>query len=181
MNNNSNNQKTYGPPYLLGLLGLIPIVGGCVGVGLLLYGLIRYKDKWLSIIGAVSILITIVYHFAFLYQNEYSLKHKKIIEHISQKDLNQLVKDVEFFKLQYGKYPDSLDEMLTKQYGVIVTDIIQILQKRSNIDFYYQKVGEKYMLFSLGEDGLPNTKDDIYPKMAISDSTKIGLILPNNK
>jgi hypothetical protein len=33
-------------PYLLGFLCLIPLVGAFVGLDLLLYGLIRYKDKW---------------------------------------------------------------------------------------------------------------------------------------
>jgi hypothetical protein len=48
----SEAAKKSKPPYLLGLVCIIPLVGAFVGFGLLLYGLIHYKDKWLSIIGA---------------------------------------------------------------------------------------------------------------------------------
>jgi hypothetical protein len=55
------------PPYLLGLLCLIPLVGAFVGLGLLLYGLIKYKDKWLSIIGAAGILLTVLVYGSLFY------------------------------------------------------------------------------------------------------------------
>jgi hypothetical protein len=67
------------PPYLLGLLCLIPLVGAFVGLGLLLYGLLKYKDKWLSIIGAAGILWTILIYSTLFYAG----KHASI----SRKDL----------------------------------------------------------------------------------------------
>ena len=48
------------PPYLLGLLGFIPLVGAFVGMGLFLYGLIKYKDKWLMLIGIGGIAFSVV-------------------------------------------------------------------------------------------------------------------------
>jgi len=56
------------PPYLLGLLCIIPLVGAFIGLGLLLYGLIKYKDKWLSIIGAAGILWTVIFIHLFFIQ-----------------------------------------------------------------------------------------------------------------
>ena len=44
-------------------------------------------------------------------------------------------------------------------------------------NFYYQRVGEKYWLFSVGVDGKPFTKDDFYPAMNPADSGKFGLKL----
>jgi predicted PurR-regulated permease PerM len=58
--NTTTTQQTAKPPYLLGLLCLIPLVGAFVGLGLLLLGLLKYKDKWLSIIGAAGILFTVL-------------------------------------------------------------------------------------------------------------------------
>jgi hypothetical protein len=55
----SEMAKTQRPPYWLGLLCLIPLVGAFVGLGLLLYGIIKYKDKWLVMIGAFGIAWTI--------------------------------------------------------------------------------------------------------------------------
>lgn len=54
------------PPYLLGLLGFIPLVGFFVGIGLTLYGLIKYKDKKLIIIGVLCMVFT-VFVYSFMY------------------------------------------------------------------------------------------------------------------
>jgi hypothetical protein len=51
-------------------------------------------------------------------------------------------------------------------------------QGRRDNDYNYQRMGEKYILFSSGEDGIPYTKDDFFPKILITDSSKIGLIRP---
>lgn len=48
--------------------------------------------------------------------------------------------------------------------------------KEKNSYYNYEKVGDKYLLFSSGQDGIPNTKDDLFPQVEISNSSKIGLI-----
>ena len=49
------------PPYLLGLLGFIPLVGFFVGIGLTLYGLIKYKNRKLVIIGVFVCFLRFLY------------------------------------------------------------------------------------------------------------------------
>ena len=83
------------PPYLLGLLCLIPMVGAFVGLGLLLYGIIKYKDKWLSIIGAFGIVFTIVVYSLLFYASKHATIFKQGFADISQMQLNSLVKNVE--------------------------------------------------------------------------------------
>src|ERR1700712_1587622 len=100
------------PPYLLGLLCLIPLVGAFVGLGLLLYGLLKYKDKWLSIIGATGILWTILIYSTLFYAGTHASVFKKGFEDISQMQLTSLVKNVEFYKLAHGQYPDNLKQLL---------------------------------------------------------------------
>src|SRR5205809_6843783 len=100
------------PPYLLGLLCLIPLIGGFVGLGLLLYGLIKYKDKWLTIIGAFGILWTIIIYSSLFYGMKHASIFKQGFGDISQMQLNSLVKNIEFYKLQHGQYPDSLEQLL---------------------------------------------------------------------
>jgi len=164
------------PPYLLGLLCLIPLIGAFVGLGLLLYGTIKYKDKWLTIIGALGIVFTVsIYSFLF-----YEMKHATIFKQgfadISQMQLNSLIKNIEFYKLQHGKYPDSLQQLLADDKLAPITDAIQLNQQRQNSSYNYEKVGDNYLLFSSGQDGIPNTKDDLLPQIVISDSSKIGLV-----
>ena len=164
------------PPYLLGLLCLIPLVGAFVGLGLLLYGLLKYKDKWLSIIGAAGILWTIIVYSALFYAGTHASIFKKGFEDISQMQLNSLVKNIEFYKLVHGQYPDSLRQLLDDDKLAPINDAVQGMKTKENTFYNYEKIGDKYLLFSSGQDGIPNTPDDLFPQVAISDSSKIGLI-----
>lgn len=166
------------PPYLLGLLCLIPLVGAFVGLGLLLYGLLRYKDKWLSIIGAAGIAWTIFVYSMLFYVGTHVPAVKKRFEDLSQRQLNDLMKQVEFYNLEHGQYPDSLQQLLTEDEFAPVHDPVQGMKTKENSYFQYGKINKKYFLFSLGQDGLSNTKDDLFPKVTISDSSKIGLVKP---
>lgn len=117
------------PPYLLGLVCFIPLIGAFVGVALLLYGLIKYKDKWLSLIGILGILFTVgIYSFLFYYMKNGDLSKKGFSE-ISQMHLNNLVKNIEFYKIQHGQYPDNLKQLLTDDKLAPVTDAIQLVQQ----------------------------------------------------
>lgn len=169
------NQKSK-PPYLLGLLGLIPLVGAFVGLGLLLYGLLKYKDKWLSIIGAAGIVWTIVVYSALFYAGTHASIFKKGFADISQMQLNSLVKNIEFYKLEHGQYPENLQQLLNEDKLAPINDPIQGLLTKENSYYNYKKIGDKYLLFSSGQDGVPNTKDDLFPQVTITDSSKIGFI-----
>jgi hypothetical protein len=165
------------PPYLLGLLCLLPLIGALVGIALIFYGIFRYKDKFLIAIGSFGIIFTICIYF-FLFQNlKYGSEATKSFAKISQKELNNLVKHVEFYKLQNNKYPDSL-EQLEPDGTFLIQDplLIRKMDKTIKTDFQYKRIGDKYTLFSVGIDGIPNTADDIYPDIFNADTTKFGLI-----
>src|SRR6186713_2352289 len=91
---------------------LIPFIGGIIGLGLLLYGLLKYKDKWLSIIGAAGIVWTIIVCATFFYVGMHTSIFKKGFADISQMQLTSLIKNIEFYKLEHGQYPDSLIQLL---------------------------------------------------------------------
>jgi hypothetical protein len=165
------------PPYLLGLLCLIPLVGAFVGLGLLLYGLLKYKDKWLSIIGAAGIVWTIVVYSSLFYAGTHDAFVKKGFEDISQMQLNSLVKNIEFYKMTHGQYPDSLKQLLDDDKFAPINDAVQGMNTKGDSYYNYKKIGDKYLLFSSGQDGIPNTKDDLFPQITITDSSKIGLIM----
>jgi hypothetical protein len=93
---------------------------------------------------------------------------------ISKIQINQLVMHIEFYKLQYGHYPDSLPQLQETDGLVPVTDAAA---GTKFVYYNYEKIGDKYALFSSGTDGIPGTKDDFYPAISIPDSSKIGLII----
>lgn len=164
------------PPYLLGLLCLIPLIGAFVGLGLLLYGLLKYKDKWLSIIGAAGILWTIVAYSTLFYAGTHASVFKEGFQDMSQMQLNSLVKNIEYYKLTHGQYPDSLQQILKDDKLAVINDVAQGMKIKEISYYNYKKIGDKYSLFSSGQDGIPNTKDDLFPQVTITDSSKIGLI-----
>ncbi len=163
------------PPYLVGLIGLIPIIGAFVGLVLIMFGIFQYKDKWLVIIGSAGILFSVILYSTLFYEMKNNDTVHSGFSKLSQIQLNSLVKEIEFYKLQNGNYPANLEEIKSDAFSGI-TDPIQLNQgRKDNINYYYEKINNRYKLFSLGFDGLANTNDDIHPTLT-SDTSKIGLI-----
>ena len=90
--------------------------------------------------------------------------------------LNSLVKNIEYYKLTHGQYPDSLKQLLEDDKLAPINDAVQGMNTKGDSYYNYGKVGDKYFLFSSGPDGIPKTKDDLFPQVPITDLSKIGLI-----
>jgi hypothetical protein len=78
--------------------------------------------------------------------------------------LNGLVKELEFYKLKNGSYPDSLEQLPKNQDIFSIYD--PLLSRRpgtKDTKYNYRKTGDTYILFSSGIDRIPHTEDDIYP------------------
>lgn len=168
------------PPYLLGLIGLIPLVGFFVGLGLLLYGLFKYKDRKLTIIGIACMLFTVVVYSSLFYIGFKSDIGKKGWARMAQIQLNSLIKNVEYFKIENGRYPDSLQQLLSKDEFVSTSDPLRVTELNKNPNFNYKNLGNRYLLYSSGIDGIANTKDDIYPKVDTTNKN-IGWTKTENK
>jgi hypothetical protein len=175
MENETLTKKSQ-PPYLLGLLCLIPLVGAFVGIGLLLYGIIKYKDKWLIAIGIFGILFTVFVYSSLFFAVTHVSLFKKGFADISKIQIRQVVMGIEFYKLQHGHYPDSLKQLQEVDKLVPINDAATGMQLIKHGNYNYKRIGDKYTLFSSGIDGIAGTKDDFYPEMEIRGSSKIGLI-----
>ena len=138
--------------------------------------LLKYKDKRLSIIGAAGILWTILVYSALFYAGTHASVFKKGFENISQMQLNSLVKNIEFYKLSHGQYPDRLEQLRDDDKLAPINDAAQGMNIKEIAYYNYEKIGEKYVLFSSGQDGIPHTTDDLFPQVTITDSSKIGWI-----
>ena len=88
------------PPYKLGLLCLIPLIGAFVGIGLIINGVFKYKNKWLVIIGLGGILFTVAAYSFLFYELRNGKESAKSFADIAQKQLNGLVQNIEFYKLK---------------------------------------------------------------------------------
>jgi hypothetical protein len=97
------NVKKTTPPYKLGLLGIIPLVGFLVGLALTLYGIFRYKDRKLTAIGITCMLFTVLVYSALNYVTFHTDIGKVNKEKMAQTRLNSLVGDIEYYKSQNGK------------------------------------------------------------------------------
>lgn len=172
--NQTNNLKPNEskPPYLIGVLGFIPLVGFFVGIILVVLGLTKYKDKKLTFIGIGCILFTVITYSSLYYIGFVSDIGKKGWEQHAQMQLNSLPKYIEFYKLENGKYPDNLKQLESKNEFIFLIDPTQKTDKNNPKYYNYKNLGDKYLLFSSGEDQKPNTKDDIYPQLKLNE--KIG-------
>jgi len=165
--------------YGRGFLGLIPLIGAFVGIGLILLGAIKYRNKKLVIIGVVTMVPTIlIYGSMYLY--ELTPSGRNNFTAFCKPQMDQLVKNIEFYKKEYNVYPDSLEQLTKDQEFLSINDPVQSFSKSKYGDKYiYMKEGTKYILFAMGIDGIPYTKDDIFPSSKYFDSTLTGLVRPD--
>ncbi|RXK81427.1 type II secretion system protein GspG [Filimonas effusa] len=164
------------PPYLLGLLCVLPLIGAFVGIFMVFYGIFKYKDRTFIVIGSIGIVITVIVYSFLFYNLRYGKATAKAFAGIAQTQINSLVKHIEFYKIQYGAYPDNLEQVVRQDETVMIKDPLLLRKANSNSNFYYKKSKERYLLFSVGEDGIANTNDDIYPLFEKSDTNLFKFI-----
>jgi hypothetical protein len=158
------------PPYNRGWWSLLPLIGGIHGIIMIVNGIFRYKDTKYALLGLGGILVTVAVYAPLVYKS----RQGTAFVDMSKMQLNGLVKEIEFYKLQNGTYPDSLEQLDIKDGFTSIHD--PILNIKDNDKYNYHKIRNKYTLFSSGLDQIPNTSDDIYPSLSI-DTSKIGLII----
>ena len=136
-------------------------------------GVVKYKDKRLIFIGCLAIFFTVAIYGFLYYLTYYSDFGKREFAEIAQKKLNNLVPEIEFFKLKKGRYPDSLEQLLEVNELTDFSDPVSGNGGDNYRPFNYKKIGQHYTLFSSGIDQIINTNDDIYPRV---DTGHLGLI-----
>lgn len=171
------NKKTPRRLYYWGLLGLFPNIGLVCGIILTIRGIFQYKDYKLLLIGISDILFTIFFWISVNYYVAHSSTFQKQNIELAQGRLNTLFKTIEFYKLENGVYPDSLEQLQKDDKTLSIYDFLPRSSDYKTVRYNYSKAGSKYYLFSSGIDGIPNTADDIYPKISKTDTAKFGLIL----
>ena len=78
---------------------------------------------------------------------------------ITKDGLNNIEIALELYRREFGEYPETLEELM-KQKGITRKDILEDAWGRK---YYYKKLEDSYILFSVGKDKKAHTSDDIYP------------------
>ena len=149
--------------YKLGFVGLIPNFGLLAGIVLIVQGFIR-KDNKMKVIGFAAILFTALFWFVYLNSDF----HKGNLIQFTNHRLNEVVKDLEFYKSKKGQYPDSLGQLKSQNKFFFDDEFFNDkfdFKKSKPARFYYKKTVNHYVLKSFGPDMILNTEDDIYPAL----------------
>jgi len=153
--------------YWLGILGLIPNFGLIIG-GILFYIGFNRRDKKLKVIGTINILFTPLFWLLFTsFMNNSEFVRQSNIE-FTNHNLNEIVKDLELYKVNNGQYPDSLGDLKSQNKFLNVNELfneIKLFKESQSTKLYYEKNQDEYILKSFGPDRILNTQDDIYPTL----------------
>ncbi len=172
---------------VIGGLSFIPLIGVLFGIFAILYGLITKKrgGKKLAIMGAAGIGFTVMAYSALFYFGfvQRGGVFDSLRTQLAEQSLVSTVQAIEFYKIQNGEYPPSL-EILEKSYpagsnaSLFVRDSSVSRGAQTMPYFYYELVdGEHYYLLGTGPDGVPFTQDDILPKIQVKPSGKSGFLV----
>ncbi len=171
-------------PFVIAGLSFIPLIGIPFGILAIVWGLVtdRLRGKMLALIGAAGVCFSIILYGSFFYFGfmQRGGIYDDLRSTLAQTTINSAVQQVEFYKLQYGEYPESL-EILKKSYPptamVFVNDPTDVNFTKPR-NFFYEKIdSDHYYLLGVGHDGKAFTKDDLLPKISLTPKSKIGLVI----
>lgn len=171
-------------PYIISGLAYIPLFGIPFGITAIIWGLVKKKigGMRLVFIGSGGLIVTAalygsLFYFGFV---ERGGIYDKLRVDLAQTNINQAVQSIEFYKLQNGHYPKSLEileQSLPKDSIITLHDPIGTIGFNSKPRyFYYELIDQNhYYLLSVGADGHSFTDDDILP--TVKSKNDIGLLI----
>jgi hypothetical protein len=184
MSGSGDSEKKLGAfPFVVAGLSFIPLVGLIFGAVAIVWGLLTRKagGKKLALVGGLGVGFTVLIYgslFYFGYAQRGGM-YDFLRQKLAQSSLNSLVQSVEFYKLEFGRYPVSLVELkesLPKDSFVSVFDPSDVRSGKRY--FYYAVVDENhYYLRGLGADGVAFAKDNIVPEIAQGPHSSLGLLV----
>jgi hypothetical protein len=143
----------------------IPFIGLVFGLIFFIRGLSERNFKYLGI-AFTSLMISIVGWLAFAFYWDYSGKTSQQNLYATQQSLNTIVKELAYYKVKNGAYPESLDSLKKQNQFLIFSEHnmgFNPFSKSESRDFYYQRQDSTYILLAPGPDAIPLTEDDILP------------------
>ncbi|RUO38637.1 hypothetical protein CWE13_03045 [Aliidiomarina shirensis] len=176
MENEQGNAKEAGClGYVIGGMSFIPLIGVLFGIIAIIWGF-AIKHTKLKIVGVCGIGFTVILYSAlgyFGFVQEGGI-YDELRGEFAKTQLNSAVQAIEFYKVQNGHYPESLEilqKSLPENSMVFLLDAAQV--NTGGKLYYYELIDEgSYHIRSYGRDGVINTADDILP----SPIKNVGLV-----
>ena len=182
---NTEEKKKHGVgAFVLAGLSFIPLIGIFSGIICIVIAVVGKKSnsKLLGGLGFAGIIFSVVLYGTLFYKAFNDNEFSKGFEVHAVSAMTSIVRQIEYYKLQHGAYPESmaaLRENLKEDEMVFSFDMSGPLniggQQR---DFYYKVLnnGENYLLFGIGQDAEPFTQDDIFPIIDPKKDKNIGWV-----
>ena len=178
-------KKLGGVAFVFGGLSFIPLVGVPFGLVAIVWGLAtdRIGGKKLALVGGGGIVFTMALYSALFYFGfvQRGGIYDMLREKVAESEITSLVQTIEFYKVQNGVYPESLEtlqESLPEGSTVVVFDPTDMRLGGRSRYFHYELIdSEHYYLLGVGPDGEPFTADDIVPKMEVGPQSGVGLVV----
>jgi Type II secretion system (T2SS), protein G len=174
--------------FVFGGLSFIPLLGVVFGLISIIIGLFtkRRGGKTLAAVGGGGILFSAVLYGALFYYGFYQRGgvYDELRVKLAQTQIDSLVAQIELYRVQNGKYPQTLKELqdsLPKGSlaAAAIIDPTQVHATKSVL-FFYEPVGDDhYYLRGVGGDGIAFTDDDILPRVTMAGT--IGLLKDSNR
>ncbi len=181
---NEERAKLGASPYVVAGLAYIPLIGVVFGVVALVWGFATKKrgGRRLAAIGAGGITFTVTLYGALFYfgVGQRGGVYDELRSKLAATTLTSLVNAIEVYKLQTGRYPDSLEmlrQSLPEDSPITVFDPTDVRMDGKARQFYCEVLDAgHYYLRSVGRDGQPFTPDDILPVVEVKPGSKLGLL-----
>ena len=166
--------------YAFGCASFVPLLGVIVGIIAIAIGMTsrRKGGRLLALLGAGGIAFSVLlygglFYFGFVQRGGV---YDGLRAQLAQSTLDGLVPQIEFYRMEHGTYPASLQDLRRAAHGqslVMIFDPSSIMPR----PFYYQRVGtDHYYLRGVGPDGKPFTADDLVPSVDVPPGRGIGLL-----
>ena len=176
--------KIHTAAYVLAAVSFIPLIGLLFGIAALVLSILGWRKrgaKIVALIASLGMLCTIVLYGALFYFGfvQRGGVYDEMRRQLAVNTLSTLVSEIEFYRLQHGAYPESLEQLQKSQPNkpILIIDPTGTPFGQPRL-FYYERSGDAhYYLRSVGNDGEPFTGDDILPDIGQSENGKIGLLM----
>jgi len=177
--------------YVLAAFSFVPILGVVLGAMSITWGVNTRKarGKRLAAFAALGVAVSVA-ATVVLYRESGAIGLMRWLERhdtfdliragVARSALDRLVPAIEFYKVRYGHYPETLEELaesLPQETDIFIIDPMTVRAGRTPANFFYRRVDpDHYYLRSVGPDGIPFTADDILPSIEILPGSTLGLI-----
>jgi hypothetical protein len=171
--------------FIVAGISFVPLLGVPFGIAAVVWGLLRLDRGGgkVAAVGAGGVLFSVLlyaglFYFGFVQRGGL---YDHLREELASTMLTNLVSEVEFYRVQHGEYPRSLEDLGGPANNPVASiyDPTVVSVKGKQRLFYYELSadGSGYYLRGVGQDGVPFTADDLLPQVEHVPGSKIGLLM----